>query len=125
MDCRILERKGTIVVTGKGSPESVLLEEDVRAVIEAGTPADLYEKKRVLVLTPDSTRTCPLPMMIEILRKVMGKRCARLDFMVALGTHTPMPEESILSLYGIKHKEAFPAPVFSTTNGTAKRPSDG
>jgi lactate racemase len=100
------------MVTGKGSPESVLLEEDVRAVIEAGTPADLFEKKRVLVLTPDSTRTCPLPMMIEILRKVMGKRCARLDFMVALGTHTPMPEESILSLYGIKQKETFPNSSF-------------
>ena len=95
------------MVTGKGSPESVLLEEDVRAIIEAGTPADLYEKKRVLVLTPDSTRTCPLPMMIEILQRVIGKRCARLDFMVALGTHTPMPEESILSLYGIKNKETF------------------
>ena len=95
------------MVTGKGSPESVLLEEDVRAMIEAGTPADLYEKKRVLVLTPDSTRTCPLPMMIEILQRVMGKRCARLDFMVALGTHTPMPEETILSLYGIKNKGTF------------------
>jgi lactate racemase len=100
------------MVTGKGSPESVLLEEDVRAVIEAGTPSDLFEKKRILVLTPDSTRTCPLPMMIEILRKVMGKRCDRLDFMVALGTHTLMPEESILSLYGIKHKETFPHSSF-------------
>ena len=29
-----------------------------------------------------------------------GKRSARLDFMVALGTHTPMPKD-ILSLYGI------------------------
>jgi hypothetical protein len=30
------------MVTGKGSPESVLLEEDVRAVIEAGTPSALF-----------------------------------------------------------------------------------
>jgi len=32
--------------------------------------------------------------------------------MVALGTHTPMPEESILSLYGIKQKETFPNSSF-------------
>ena len=95
------------MVTGKGSTESVLLEEDVRTIIEAGTPTDLFEKKRILVLTPDTTRTCPLPMMIEILQMFMGKRCARLDFMVALGTHTPMPEKSILSLYGIKNKQTF------------------
>jgi nickel-dependent lactate racemase len=95
------------MVTGKGSPKSVLLEEDVRSIIEAGTPVDLYERKRVLVLTPDTTRTCPLPMMIETLQRVVGKRCARLDFMVALGTHTPMTEKSILSLYGIENKEAF------------------
>ena len=100
------------MVTGKGSPESVLLEEDVSAILEAGTPPHLFEKKRILVLTPDSTRTCPLPMMIGILQRVMGKRCARLDFMVALGTHTPMSEESILSLYGVKNKENFSGSSF-------------
>ncbi len=94
-------RKVVILVTGKGSPESILLEEDVISVIEEGTPAELFERKRVLVLTPDATRSCPLPMMVQALRKTVGRRCDRLDFMVALGTHTPMSAESILSLYGI------------------------
>jgi len=78
-----------------------LAEEKIREIIETQTPPSLYEGKRVLVLTPDGTRTCPLPMMVRILREVIGARAARLDFMVALGTHPIMTEEEILKLYGI------------------------
>jgi nickel-dependent lactate racemase len=86
---------------GKGSPNTILLEEQVKALIAAGTPAKMFAKKRVLVLTPDATRTCPLAMMIRAIQEVMGTKAAKLDFMVALGTHTPLPEEKILELYGI------------------------
>jgi nickel-dependent lactate racemase len=73
----------------------------------------LYENKRVLVLTPDATRTCPLPMMVRALRKTIGERSARLDFMVALGTHTPLTPEAILALYGIANPRSdFPRSAF-------------
>ena len=65
----------------------IMSEQKAKEIIEAGTPAALYENKRVLVLTPDGTRTCPLPMMVRILQEVIGGRAARIDFMVALGTH--------------------------------------
>ena len=87
--------------TGQGSPDKILLEEDVKAIIAAGTPAKMFANKRVLVLTPDATRTCPLPMMIRAIQALMGTKAAKLDFMVALGTHTPLPEKEILKLYGI------------------------
>jgi nickel-dependent lactate racemase len=89
------------MVISKGSPESDLSETDVRSILHKGIPLGLYEGKRVLVLTPDRTRTCPLPMMVRLLREVIGARAARVDFMVALGTHTPLSREGILSLYGI------------------------
>ena len=95
------------MIAGKGSPETLISEEDVRSIIAAGLPGTLTEGRRVLVLTPDATRTCPLPMMIRAIRDVIGGHCARLDFMVALGTHTPLPEERILSLYGISRREEF------------------
>ena len=85
-------------------------EEKVKEIIERGTPASLYEKKRVLVLTPDATRSCPLPMMVRIVREAIGKRAAKLDFMVAVGTHPPLSEGKILELYGITpqdRKEKF------------------
>ncbi|MCP4690929.1 MAG: DUF2088 domain-containing protein [Desulfobacterales bacterium] len=86
---------------GAGGVDAALSEERVREIIEAGTPRGLVENKRVLVLTPDATRTCPLPMMTRAVREVIGGRAAQLDFMVALGTHTPMQEEKIRELYGV------------------------
>jgi nickel-dependent lactate racemase len=82
-----------------------LAEEKVREIIEAGTPVDLYENKRVLVLTPDGTRTCPLPVMVRLLGEVVGARAARLDFMVALGTHPVMTERQVLDLYKISPRD--------------------
>ena len=78
-----------------------LSEEKIREIIEAQTPPSLYEGRRVLVLTPDGTRTCPLPMMVRLLGEVIGARVARLDFMVALGTHPVLTEQQILDLYKI------------------------
>jgi nickel-dependent lactate racemase len=89
------------VAAGEGSPKAVLREDGAAAIIAAGVPAEFYVNKRVLVLTPDATRTCPLPMMVQAIRRAIGARCARLDFMVALGTHTPLPPEGIRALYGI------------------------
>jgi nickel-dependent lactate racemase len=77
------------------------MEEEVRTLLEEGTPVRLFDRKRVLVLTPDATRTCPLPMMIRSVVDVIGARAAKLDFMVALGTHTPLAQKDILKLYGI------------------------
>lgn len=90
---------------GLGAPDKPLLESEIREVIKASIPASLYTGKKVLVLTPDTTRTCPLPLMIGCLGELMAKAAARLDFMVALGTHTPLAEERILALYGISAKE--------------------
>jgi nickel-dependent lactate racemase len=97
-------------VIEKESSDMLLSEENVKEILEAGTPTSLYEKKRVLVLTPDGTRTCPLPMMIRAVAEVIGERTAKLDFMVAVGTHPILPEDRILELYGItpqRRKDKF------------------
>ena len=101
--------------TGKGGPDKVLLEEDVQAIIADGTPTKMFTNKRVLVLTPDATRTCPLPMMIRAIQTVVGAKAAKLDFMVALGTHTPLPQKEILKLYGLTAQQKqtqFPDSLF-------------
>jgi lactate racemase len=82
-----------------------LSEATIKKLIETGTPAGLYEKRRVLVLTPDGTRTCPLPMMVRLVSEVIGEKSIKLDFMVAVGTHPILPEEKILELYGITPKD--------------------
>ncbi|MEE4602904.1 MAG: lactate racemase domain-containing protein [Desulfobacteraceae bacterium] len=79
--------------------------EAVKSIIEADTPRELFENKRVLVLTPDTTRTCPLPMMVQSVRETIGCRASKLDFMVALGTHQTLSEENILKLYGLSRED--------------------
>ena len=60
------------MVFGKGSPDTDLSENEVAEIIDSGVPMKLYAGKRVLALTPDATRTCPLPMMVRAVRKVIG-----------------------------------------------------
>ena len=55
-----------------GNHELTISAEAVKSIIEADTPKELFEDKRVLVLTPDTTRTCPLPMMVRSMRETIG-----------------------------------------------------
>jgi len=89
------------MVAGKGSPNLDIDLEEAKAIIAEGTPEELVRGKKVLVLTPDTTRTCPLPRMITAVQEVIGRRAKRLDFMVALGSHHPLADDQILELYGI------------------------
>lgn len=89
------------MMTGSGQPHIALSGTQIRKIVASGIPPELYQGKRVLVLTPDTTRTCPLPLMVSILQEVIGPTASKLDFMVALGTHQPLSEERILDLYGI------------------------
>ena len=55
---------------------------------------------RVLVIIPDGTRTMPMPMMFEMIERELGPRVTALDYLVALGTHTPMNDAQLSALVG-------------------------
>ncbi len=63
-----------------------------------------FTNQRVLVLIPDHTRSLPLPFLFRALVEVLHG-AKQLDFMVALGTHPPLDEESINKLVGITAEE--------------------
>jgi lactate racemase len=90
---------------GHGAADRALSDTEIGTIIRESIPTSLFAGRQVLVLTPDTTRTCPLPMMIRELGRRIGAAAARLDFMVALGTHTPLTEAQILALYGISEKD--------------------
>jgi len=102
------------MVIGAGNAKSAISENEIRRIVESGTSQDLYKDKRVLVLTPDTTRTCPLPMMVSLIQELVGSSAATLDYMVALGTHQPLSEERILELYGISAEKK--QTTFANTN---------
>ena len=80
--------------------------------------------RRVIVLVPDGTRTMPLPLMVDILERELGPRVAALDFLVALGTHSPMSDKQLTTLLGRRCRPDVPAATAcSTTSGTTRRRS--
>ena len=79
-------------------------EEEVAAALERGL-RELRPGQRVLVLIPDGTRHAPIPMLFRLLCESVGKRAARLDFMIALGTHPPMQEDAISRHVGMPASE--------------------
>ena len=100
---------------GQGEISRALTEEEIRGIIEQSGDAMSPDGRRVLVIIPDHTRTCPLPLITRELHRVIAPRAASLDFLVALGTHPPMSEEAIDRLVGVepgRRAEAFPGSTF-------------
>ena len=90
---------------GKGSTTETLTDGDIQQYISQALDSLSLERKRVLVLIPDSTRTAPLPLFFRILYEHIGRRVARLDYLIALGTHPPMEEDAIEQLVGVSAQE--------------------
>ncbi len=65
-------------------------------------PAD---GKRILFIVPDTTRSMPMPQMFRSLNAALGNRAKQLDYLIALGTHPPMPEDVICRHFGITPEE--------------------
>lgn len=81
------------------APADVLSSERLQDVLTQGL-AGRFAGQKVLALIPDHTRSVPLGqifrMVVEILPDVK-----QLDFMVALGTHPALSEDSLNTLVGI------------------------
>ena len=90
-----------IQVTAPG--DSLLSEDAVRDILYRGLERQ-FTGQRLLVLIPDHTRTIPLPFLFRLLVDILSDT-AQLDFMVALGTHPPLPEAQLNKLVGITAEE--------------------
>ena len=86
------------------SPASQLLSNDQILQILHNALDRKLAGRRLLVLIPDHTRSLPLPFLFRSLVEVLHD-AKQLDFMVALGTHPPLSEESLYKLVGISAEE--------------------
>src|SRR5258706_11835816 len=92
------------MVETKAIAEQGLLSQDtIRATLAEGL-AQKFVGQKVLVLIPDHTRSLPLPFLFRTLVDLLHDT-KQLDFMVALGTHPPLNEESLNKLVGITAEE--------------------
>jgi len=97
--------KRRVAILGSGHREGVLPDTEVRSLCRKAIERLDLDGKRVLALIPDSTRTAPVGLMFRTLVGLLAKRAAKLDFLIALGTHMPMSEERILRLLGLSPEE--------------------
>jgi nickel-dependent lactate racemase len=85
------------------SANKLLSHEQIINVLDKGLDGN-FRNQKVLVLIPDHTRSLPLPFLFRTLVDVLYET-KQLDFMVALGTHPALSEESLNKLVGITLKE--------------------
>jgi nickel-dependent lactate racemase len=90
---------------GTGTPANTLSEADVERLLADSLDPLPLDGKRLLVIIPDGTRTAPIPLMFRLLYERLGRRVERLDYLIALGTHPPMPEDAIERLVGVSAGE--------------------
>ncbi|MFA5864427.1 MAG: lactate racemase domain-containing protein [Phycisphaerae bacterium] len=94
-----------MLLSSRGLTDGYLTDSETYFLMKAGLDQVSLNGKKVLVLIPDSTRTCPLPMLFRHLVDLVGSKVAKLDFLIALGTHQPMPEDKINALLGVTEEE--------------------
>lgn len=93
------------MVIGQGSAAKTLASDEVQQLLGRALDPIPLEGKRVLAVIPDGTRTAPIPLMFHLLYEQIGRRVARLDYLIALGTHPPMSEAAIERLVGVSAPE--------------------
>jgi nickel-dependent lactate racemase len=81
----------------------VLPEDGIRQVLYSAL-SEQAKGQKMLVLIPDHTRSLPLPFLFRTLAEILHDT-KQLDFMVALGTHPALSEESLNRLVGITAEE--------------------
>ena len=88
------------MVAGKGFADRYLTPDEIAQVVEQGLGTLPLDGKRVLVIIPDGTRTMPMPLMYRLLEAHLAPRAAKLDYLVALGTHPVMDDAHLSALVG-------------------------
>lgn len=60
-----------------------------------------FDGKSVVVVVPDATRSCPLPLMVATVHRHLIDRVASLTCVIALGTHSYMEPAEIDRWFGV------------------------
>jgi nickel-dependent lactate racemase len=69
--------------------------DQVEQIVAKGLPLAELAGKKILLIVPDATRSCPLGDVFKEVHRQLSGSVKALDVMIALGTHPPMSEEAI------------------------------
>ncbi|HEY6737233.1 MAG TPA: lactate racemase domain-containing protein [Actinopolymorphaceae bacterium] len=118
-----------------GGPGSIVAPDDARSFVTAALASVPLDGRSLCVVVPDSTRSCPLPLLLSAVRDAVIDRVSRLTVLVALGTHPPMSEPDLAAHIGplpgatiVNHEWWDPdalVPVGELTAAQVEAASDG
>jgi lactate racemase len=91
---------GAVTIGGVGETLDDAVARDFVVQRLAGAGLD---GKSVLVIVPDGTRSCPLPLLLDAVREALAGRATNVTVMIALGTHAAMTDEHIARHLGERH----------------------
>ena len=96
---------------GQGFPSKRLGNEEIRQIVGEACQQLAPQGRRILVVVPDQTRTCPLPQLARALHENLAGVAEKLDFLIALGTHPQLSDREIDALFGcaeLRFAQVFP-----------------
>ena len=103
------------MLIGVGHLDRYLDDASVRTIVAEAIESAGIDRKRVLILVPDGTRTMPMPLMFSLFEELLRPRVKTLDYLVALGTHPAMTDAQLSKLVGtpVNHGRAGEARIFN------------
>jgi nickel-dependent lactate racemase len=93
------------MILGSAKEDGFLSEAETRALMAQAVDQARLDGKRVLIIIPDRTRTAPIPMMFRLFYELLQSRVDQLDYLIALGTHKSLSDDSINKLIGVDAQE--------------------
>ena len=78
-----------------GDRSDTLSGEQVQSFVAEQLAGVDLDDRRLCVLVPDATRSCPLPVLLEALHRAVQGRASAVTVLIALGTHAAMTEEQL------------------------------
>jgi nickel-dependent lactate racemase len=81
--------------TTLGGAEVELRPEEVAEFVDRVLSTADLDDKRVCLVVPDGTRTCPLPLLLRAAHRSLDGRAKEVTVVIALGTHQAMTEEHL------------------------------
>lgn len=85
-----------------GGPHQTVSDAELDAFVERTFAAVDFDGKKVVLVVPDGTRSCPLPLLVQTVHRHLIDRVASLTAVIALGTHSYMEPDEIDRWFGVE-----------------------
>jgi nickel-dependent lactate racemase len=90
---------------GKGDINRFFSNDELVNLCNEGFKLKKFANKKVLAIIPDTTRSGPISLFFKSICKILLPQVSKLDFLLALGTHSEISEERVNTHLGISFKE--------------------